>query len=264
MRKWLLYAVTGTQCSYSWPCWKISLKLCQGEKKNPSELNKTVWLKFKQGWSLFLTQWLSAYAGPRSLCPSPRSLWRARSFYIFSKSEENKLLTHSCSTVERRGSHCSLLHLHIRVLSTWKPVFLSPCLSLSQHTASFFFFLYFCPRGICYLQNTTKSQAGLRVRVSSSPSLWKLFFSSFLVFFLKFLLSLWIRIHEWIQIQPWQSVVKRRQFSFSTLVGGFVIGVCVYSICARADLCERARVLCQFQRKETPKWIGSLLITRQR
>lgn len=108
-----IYFVWENDCFMLWPvhsgpCWKISLKLCQGERKkkkegggkNPCELNKTVWLKFKQGWSLFLTQWLSAYAGPRSLCPRPRSLWRARSFYIFTKSEENKLLTHSWSGAE--------------------------------------------------------------------------------------------------------------------------------------------------------------------
>lgn len=36
--------------------------------------------------------------------------------------------------------------------------------------------LYSCPRGICYLQNATKSRAGLHVRMSTRPSLLKMFF----------------------------------------------------------------------------------------
>lgn len=36
--------------------------------------------------------------------------------------------------------------------------------------------LYSCPRGICYLQNATKSRAGLHVRMSTRPSLLKFFF----------------------------------------------------------------------------------------
>lgn len=142
MIKWLLYAVTGTQQTVL----ENIIKTMSGRKekkrkgkKNPSELNKTVWLKFKQGWSLFLTQWLSAYAGPRSLCPRPQSLWRARSFYIFTKWEENKLLTHSWSGAEET------LWLQLATLPphslVWKPV----CLSRMQCAAPVFFCLSYIP-----------------------------------------------------------------------------------------------------------------------
>lgn len=55
---------------------------------------------------------------------------------------------------------------------------------------------------------------------------------------------------------------------FSAQRWGFVIGcVCVcVSVCTVPYEHEpsRARVLCQLPHKETPKWIGSLLITQQR
>lgn len=232
------------------------------KKKNPSELNKTVWLKFKQGWSLFLTQWLSAYAGPRSLCPRPQSLWRARSFYIFSESEENKLLTHSCSTAERRGSHRGWLHLRIQVLSTWKPRL---SFSLSDSLAAHCLFFSSSCISVPEASVTFRTQQKVKQVCVSG---WAAVHLSGNFFFFFFICFVPINKNPWVNSDSTLTVSCKAETVFLQHTGGGVcdrrVCVCVYSICARADSCERARVLCQFQRKETPKWIGSLLITRQR
>lgn len=64
--------------------------------------------------------------------------------------------------------------------------------------------LYSCPRGICYLQNATESRAGLHVRMSTRPSLLKLFF--FIYCFL-FLWTLYIFFFLFFSAQRWGYVI---------------------------------------------------------
>lgn len=229
MRKWLLYAVTGTQRTVleniikAMSGKKGKKKTERKKKKTPSELNKTVWLKFKQGWSLVLAQWLSAYAGPRSLCPRPRSLWRARSFYIFTKSEENKLLTHSWCGAEET---ISLQPQRPRPASECPSLSLSPddlsCIPVPEASLTF--------RTHTHTQKKKVKQV-LNVSRSTRPSLLKLFFFFFPICcsfgsYIFFLFSSASRLRICVRLS---------------------MCVCVHgTIWARA---ERARVLCQLLHK---------------
>lgn len=167
-------------------------------RKNPRELNKTVWLKFNEGRSLFRTHngclLNIQYAGPGSLCPRPHCLQREQGLFTFSPAALRKqaaltFMLHSgrevwwWAALPAHSFSSSPQHLNA---SSFFYFFLPAYLSSSVLSCSFFIFLFslrFCLRGRVHLQkrhtHTKKCLRGLNVKESCGLSPQKLHFFLF-------------------------------------------------------------------------------------